>query len=102
MEIRLDLSRHCIETAARLKAEGLIRSYFKTPDSDTEDRIAALTRFLETADFQELRTRISRFENDPSDPSAKIRKAVLVISKTDPQFEIRLNNQSIYLYPPLC
>lgn len=97
MQIRLDLSRHCIETAARLKAEQLIRFYFKRPDPATEDYIDALNRFLETADFQDLRTRISRFETAVPHPDGKISQAVLVISQTAPHFEIRLQNQSIYL-----
>lgn len=68
MQIHLDLSRHCIETAARLKVEGLIRSYFKAPDPVTEDQLAALTRFLEQADFQDLRTRIDRLNALPDAP----------------------------------
>ncbi len=58
MEIRLDLSRHCIETAARLKLERLIRQCLKTPDQDTETMIEALTCFLSHNDFGYLRRRI--------------------------------------------
>ncbi len=79
MEIHLDLSRHCIETAARLKVEGLIRSYFKAPEPFTEDRIAALTRFLEQADFQDLRTRIDRRNALAEGPENT--RAILIFSK---------------------
>ena len=58
MEIRLDLSRHCIETAARLKLEHLIRRCLKTPDTETETLIEALTSFLSDNDFGDLRGRI--------------------------------------------
>ena len=58
MEIRLDLSRHCIETAARLKLERLIRQCLKTPDAETETLIEALTSFLSNNDFGDLRGRI--------------------------------------------
>jgi len=93
MEIRFDLSRHCIETAARLKVERLIRSYFKAQDPGTEDRITALTHFLEQADFQDLRNRINQITLALS-PEAP--HAVLVISRDLKIIEIRFNNQSIY------
>ena len=92
MIIRLDLSRHCIETTARLRLETLIRSYFKLPDPDTEDRITALTHFLKTVDFQDLRVRISQLEGSET-------SAVLIISKDLTSVEIRFKNQSIYPAP---
>ncbi|WP_320042018.1 hypothetical protein [uncultured Desulfobacter sp.] len=58
MEIRLDLSRHCIQTAARLKLEHLIRQCLKAPDQETEFLIEVLTEFLSQNDFGELRRRI--------------------------------------------
>jgi len=94
MKICLDLSRHCIETAARLKVEGLIRSYFKAPAPETEGQITALTHFLENTDFQDLRTRISRVGN-PCDPQGDS-TAILTISKDIKSFEIHFKNQSIY------
>ncbi|WP_020585211.1 hypothetical protein [Desulfobacter curvatus] len=70
MEIRLDLSRHCIQTAARLKLEHLIRQCLKSPDQETEEKIEALTGFLSKNDFGELRRRIDLarkfLENDPA------------------------------------
>lgn len=69
MEIRLDLSRHCIQTAARLKLEHLIRQCLKAPDQETEEMIEALTDFLLQNDFGELRRRIDlarkSFKNSP-------------------------------------
>jgi|GEM_PF-1928710 len=58
MEIKLDLSRHCIQTAARLKLEHLIRQCLKAPDQETEEMIETLTDFLSQNDFGELRRRI--------------------------------------------
>nr|WP_319392102.1 hypothetical protein [uncultured Desulfobacter sp.] len=60
MEIRLDLSRHCIQTAARLKLEHLIQQCLKGPDQETEEMIEALTHFLSHNDFGELRSQIDR------------------------------------------
>ena len=58
MQICLDLRRHCIQTAARLKLEHLIRQCLKSPDQETEERIEALTLFLSQNDFGELRRRV--------------------------------------------
>ena len=58
MEIRLDLSRHCIQTAARLKLEHLIRQCLKVPDQETEEMIEVLTDFLSHNDFGQLRRHI--------------------------------------------
>ena len=58
MEICLDLSRHCIQTAARLKLEHLIRQCLKAPDQKTEEMIETLTNFLSQNDFGKLRRRI--------------------------------------------
>ena len=69
MQIELDLSRHCIETASRLRMEALIRAYFKTPLPETDRAIRALTRFLEQADFQGLRHAMAR-EGSPSPATA--------------------------------
>lgn len=70
MEIRLDLSRHCIQTAARLKLEHLIRQCLKAPDQETEEKIEILTYFLSQNDFGELRRRIDVIRqslgNDPA------------------------------------
>lgn len=90
MEIPLDLSRHCIETAARLRLEQLIRECLKSPDQEKEAWIEALAGFLETADFSDLRTRISRLAGTQRS------KACLVFSSVDPNVtEIRFRDISI-------
>lgn len=70
VEIRLDLSRHCIQTAARLKVEHLIRQCLKAPDQQTEEMIETLTDFLSQNDFGELRRHIDlarkSLEDDPA------------------------------------
>jgi len=60
MEISLDISRHCIETAARLKLERLIRACIKCPDPVIENQIEVLTDFLKRADFSDLRSQIEK------------------------------------------
>lgn len=70
MEIRLDLSRHCIQTAARLKLEHLIRQCLKAPDQETEEMIETLTDFLSQNDFGELRRRIDLARKSLGDDSA--------------------------------
>lgn len=90
MEIRLDLSRHCIETAARLRVEQLIRSYFRQPALDTGHQIRALTLFLEQADFSDLRHAMAR-ETGPGSPIARL------IFPTDlNRLEIRFYGRSLF------
>ncbi len=60
MEIILDLSRNCIETASKKEHERLIKCYFRSSDADEkekliEPRITALKYFLEKADFLDFR-----------------------------------------------
>ncbi|MCD4718843.1 MAG: hypothetical protein K8S13_03160 [Desulfobacula sp.] len=94
MEIILDLSRHCIETASKKKYERLIRQYFKTTDTQKEnfileDQISALKYFLEKADFSELRNRCSN-----SDSVEK--KAVLIVSQPFEKMHVRFNKTILY------
>jgi hypothetical protein len=59
MEIRLDLSRHCVETEIRRLSNRALGAYFR-PGTDRpglEARIALLQRALEVFDFMELRHR---------------------------------------------
>lgn len=72
MEIRLDLSRHCIQTAARLKLEHLIRQCLKAQDQETEDLIEILTEFLSQNDFGELRRRIDLARKSLGDDPASL------------------------------
>nr|WP_321401080.1 hypothetical protein [uncultured Desulfobacter sp.] len=77
MEIRLDLSRHCIQTAARLKLEHLIRQCLKAPNQGTEEMIEALTDFLSQRDFGELRRRIDLARTSlGDDPDARVTLAL--------------------------
>ena len=70
MEIHLDLRRHCIQTAVRLKLEHLIRQCLKAPDQEKEEMIEILTDFLSQSNFGELRRRIDlarkSLEDDPA------------------------------------
>ena len=66
MEIPLNLGRHCIETAARIALEQGIRAALKSPDEENEARITALTHFLQTADFQALRSQINGLQGPPA------------------------------------
>ena len=77
MKIKLNINRHCIETAARLKNEHLIRAALKAPDAEIEAGITALTWLLKHADFLILRTVINRLEPVPE-------QAVLEWKSDDP------------------
>lgn len=60
MEMILDTSRHCIETASKKEYERLIQQYFKACSSGKEksileQRIDALAYLLKHADFPDLR-----------------------------------------------
>ncbi|WP_462269087.1 hypothetical protein [Desulfobacter sp.] len=72
MEIRLDLSRHCIQTAACLKLEHLVRQCLKEPDQATEEMIETLTDFLAQNDFGELRRRIDLARQSLGDDPASL------------------------------
>jgi hypothetical protein len=55
--LKLDLTRHCIETEIRSRHERCIRDYFKQPDQrqGLETTIDLLLEALETFDFAALR-----------------------------------------------
>jgi hypothetical protein len=57
MKIRLDLSKHCIETAIRKQYHKTLSRYFKTPEQGEEllAELEALIHALESFDFQLLR-----------------------------------------------
>ncbi len=62
MEIIIDMSCHCIETASKKKYNGLISQYFNADTtgiqkSIIEKQITALIFFLKNADFSDLRNR---------------------------------------------
>lgn len=92
MEIILDLTRHCIETASKKKYERLIRQYFKTDKKEKiniENQICALKYFLEKADFSELR-------NHCSNSNSIKKKAVLIVAQPFKKIHIRFNNATFY------
>ncbi|MCK5696127.1 MAG: hypothetical protein KAH62_05960 [Desulfobacula sp.] len=92
MEIFLDLTRYCIETASKKKYERLIRQYFKTnkkEKNNLENQICALKYFLEKADFSELRNRFSNSN------SVK-KRAVLIVAQPFKKMYIRFNNATFY------
>lgn len=64
MEIKLELTKHCIQTEAKKKYERLMSKYFKQATSDRnlsilEEQIEGLKYFLEHADFGYLRATYS-------------------------------------------
>jgi hypothetical protein len=58
MTIRLDLARHCIETALKRRHNAAISRYFNshTPSRDLEDEIELLGQALKAFDFNSLRS----------------------------------------------
>lgn len=93
MKIRLDLSRHCIETASKKKYEQMIIQYFKTPGGDgeksaTEHHISALKYFLEKADFSKLRALCSKIDSN--------REAVLIVPQNFEGMHICINQTILY------
>ena len=56
IKIRLNLSRHFIHTAGRLKLAHLVRYCLKAPGQQTEEMIEIFIDFLSQNDFGELRS----------------------------------------------
>jgi hypothetical protein len=58
LEIELDLSNHCIETAIKRCYNRLISEYFRNGrgDSESEEKLALLEKALRCYDFSALRT----------------------------------------------
>ena len=100
MEIRLDLSRHCIQTAARLKLEHLIRQCLKTPDQTTEEMIEALTHFLSHNDFGELRRQIHMARKSLDDNPDTLMSLDLPDDMITPFFRLRIGPDSCLLFIP--
>jgi hypothetical protein len=59
MRIRLDLTRHCIETELRRRHEAAMSRYFKKPGARTsiEGELVLLEKALAAFDFGRLRSR---------------------------------------------
>ncbi len=58
MEIKLNLKKHCVQTACKRQYEQALSRYFKTRGQDPglESRIALLERALAELDFGRLRS----------------------------------------------
>jgi hypothetical protein len=59
MDIRLDLSRHCIETEIKRQYNKVVSAYFKADTKEKhrlESTIEVMRRALETLDFPHLRS----------------------------------------------
>ena len=98
MEIYLELSRHCIRTAARLKLEHLVRQCLKSPDQETEEMIEALTDFLSQNDFGTLRRRIDLACKSLGDDPAAIVYLDLPDDMLRPFSRLRLGPDSCLLF----
>ena len=92
MEIIIDTSGHCIETASKKEYERLIQQYFKSDPAEKsilEQQIEALAYFLEYADFPGLRNQYHAMG-----PSGKT--SVLVIPQTLKHMHILLDRKTVY------
>lgn len=56
VEIRLSLKNECIETVAEKKYEELAKELLKGGNEEKEKKLEFLKDFLESADFNELRS----------------------------------------------
>ncbi|NDY71416.1 hypothetical protein DO021_03165 [Desulfobacter hydrogenophilus] len=101
MEIHLNLSRHCIQTAARLKLEHLIRQCLKAPEQETEEMIEALTDFLSQNDFGKLRRRIDLARKSLGNDPALLVPLDLPDDMLKPFFRMAIGPDSCLLSMPL-
>lgn len=90
MEIILNLSRYCIETASRKKHDRLVTEYFKANGEDQKKvighQITALKYFLEEADFSNLRYHCSKLDSE----------VLLIIPRQFKDMHIRFNETILY------
>jgi len=93
MEIKLDLSRHCIETEIGRIYNQALSSYFKSAgDRNGEEQIISITKeALESFDFLKLRSRHPALSGQTADH--------VVLVKTKGRPHILLNDRLIE--PPL-
>jgi len=94
MEIILDTSLHCIETASKKEYERLIRQYFKTGPLEKEkilmeQRIEALAYLLEHADFPGLRNQYHALGHSET-------ASILVIPQNLRDMHIRLDQDMVH------
>ena len=94
MEIILDTSLHCIETASKKEYERLIRQYFKTGPLEKEkilmeQRIEALAYLLKHADFPGLRNQYHALGHSKT-------ASILVIPQNLRDMHIRLDQNMVH------
>jgi hypothetical protein len=91
MKILLDLSKHCIQTAAKVSYEASLKEYFALSGEaadELEARIEGLRNFLEKTDFPFLRSQTQAL------CGGECGKATLEISGED-RFMVTVANQRI-------
>ena len=90
MKIRLDLSKHCIETAIRKQYHQQISRYFRIPDEreHLQAEIEVLIRALESFDFPLLRRTYPELEGHCS-------SEVILETNVQKHPVVRLNGERI-------
>ncbi|VEN75018.1 hypothetical protein EPICR_60004 [Candidatus Desulfarcum epimagneticum] len=96
MEISLTLKDKCVQTTGEKTYEALMRAYFdkKTPGREKqsiENRLAALSVFLEKADFPGLRAAFPELDPSPGSPETLL---TLRIGENPDQIELRFNGKT--------
>ncbi|SDU20251.1 hypothetical protein [Desulfobacula phenolica] len=97
MEIPLNLTHHCIETASKREYERMVRQCFKISDDDNErmpleNKISALIYFLENTDFSDLRNRCNKIYSDKKDE----KKADLIIPQNFKDMYVCIDKTTLY------
>ena len=95
MNIKLDLSRHCVETEMKRQYNKTISAYFKKKAEEDkqalETQIEMLQQGLETFDFNRLRAQYPELRGEED--------ADVQLSETaDHKPEIRINGKAINAY----
>jgi len=94
MEIMIDISRHCIETASKKIYNCIISQYFNADTTDIEKniiekQITALAYFLENTSFSDLRNRYSK-------AGSLSTIAILIISENLENMHIKVDTTVFY------
>lgn len=96
MKIQLDVSRHCIQTAAKRKYNQLISNYFKSDASAPENtkilesEISLLKEALENLDFAWLRSTFPELRGGGPDD------IVVISAEADNKITITINGRTIH------
>jgi len=93
MEIKLDLNKHCIQTAIKSTYNQLISKYFKlNPSENTaiiESEISLLKEALENLDFAWLRATYPELQGSGADE-------ILIATDADNKITISINGRVIH------